>query len=119
MKYVNDLVVGETLRQALQGHPRYFQMSERLKNNIEKYILNELIMTSASSNDGGDNHLKSRSQSMIPISSLVNASEMRPSCRVRSLSTVDSPKRDRKSSVRGKLSLIESVNNVSFGQLDQ
>ena len=119
-KYVNDLVVGETLRQALQGHPRIGEMSERLKINIERYILNELIMAS----EGDPVYYRKRSQSVVPISSLVTESELKPSCRPRCHSSGDfinnrpprPPTRDK--TTRAKFTLIQSVASVSFGQLD-
>lgn len=121
-RYVNDLVVGETLRQALQGHPRIDEMSEKLKNNIERYILNEMIMSS--DNYGGDGNdsgsYKSRSHSIVPISSLVDESDLKPTCRPRFYSTGNGfhDSRQPNKSIRPKKALVQSITSVSFGRLD-
>lgn len=131
-KYVNDLVLGETLRQALQGHPRIGEMSEKLKNNIERFILNEMIMASSiASGGGGENGgvnsegassvtYKQRSQSIVPISSLVDESDLKPTCRPRFYSTGDGfyNSRPPPKSIRPKKALVQSITNVSFNQLD-
>lgn len=118
-KYVNDLVVGETLRQALQGHPRIGEMSERLKTNIERYILNELIMAS----EGDPVYYKQRSHSIVPISSLVDESDLKPTCRPRCYSTGGEPLLHRTPTKdkanRAKKTLVESITHVSFNQLDR
>ncbi|XP_066933145.1 uncharacterized protein [Clytia hemisphaerica] len=113
-KYVNDLVVGETLRQALQGHPRIGEMSERLKNNIERYILNELIMAS----EGDPSHFKQRSQSIVPISSLVDEWDLKPTCRPRFYSQIDYTRPPYIKDARPKAALVQSITHVSFNQLD-
>ena len=115
-------MVGETLRQALQGHPRIGEMSEKLKNNIERYILNEMIMASDNySTDGNETgSYKPRSQSIVPISSLVDESDLKPTCRPRFHSTCEgfySNKQPSKS-IRPKKALVQSITSMSFGRLD-
>jgi len=94
-------------------------MSERLKTNIERYILNELIMAS----EGDPVYYKQRSHSIVPISSLVDQFDLKPKCRPRFYTTGGEPIFHRTSTkekaTRAKKTLVESITHVSFNQLDR
>ena len=97
----------------MQGHPRAGVMSQRLKSSIEAYIRNELLIY----DHGGGSFARRRSKSLVPLSSLVTEGEMKPVCRPRSSSCLE--RHSSKDRTHCKEKLVNSVNHVSFNQLDK
>ena len=80
-------------------------------------------MSSDGGGGGGDGNdyvcYKPRSQSIVPISSLVDESDLKPICRPRFYSTGDVfYNKPPNKSVRPKKALVQSITSVSFGRLD-
>ncbi|XP_057303458.1 kalirin-like isoform X2 [Hydractinia symbiolongicarpus] len=114
----SDIVREETLRQALQGHPRLGVMSEKLKDSIERYIITELMDADYAFNCHTmlQNYKNRQRSKSLNASSLVSEEDMRPRCRPRSASCGLARRPLKDKTVQS--SLVKTVSNVSFHQLD-
>lgn len=102
----------------MQGHPRLGVMSEKLKDSIERYIITELMDADYAFNCHTmiQNYKNRQRSKSLAATSLVSDEDMKPRCRPRSASCGLARRPLKDKTVQS--SLVKTVSNVSFHQLD-